>query len=292
MIACICGSADMVTLLLDKGADINKVTGLDHDQGTALEAAIFFGRNEIVDLLWERGATLHHLNTENSPEPGSTDILKDLARYQPALLQRIKQRHLESAVWQNCTGAVQKFFLEEQTNVEFEELLELASRHGHLEMSTMLIDLGARTDPDSISSCHKTPLQSAASYGYWNVVRLLITKGANVNAFGIYETALTCAVKQGKLEMVKYLVEHGADVNLSHEHWGSPMKAAFRSRNAAVISYLLDQGAQVPEQPKGRSYQIDDTELRSRLHELGFVTTEVGRFPKVEPWLVELSQVR
>ena len=50
------GAGDIVSLLLDRGADINAVGG---HGGTALVAAASCGRKDIVSLLLDRGADIN-----------------------------------------------------------------------------------------------------------------------------------------------------------------------------------------------------------------------------------------
>lgn len=57
-----------------------------------------------------------------------------------------------------------------------------------------------------------TALHEACSYGWYQVVELLVNSGANVNAKGLDDdTPLHDATTSGNLKMVKFLVENGAD---------------------------------------------------------------------------------
>lgn len=57
-----------------------------------------------------------------------------------------------------------------------------------------------------------TPLHEACSYGWYQVVEVLVNGGANVNAKGLDDdTPLHDATTSGNLQMVKFLVQHGAD---------------------------------------------------------------------------------
>lgn len=54
----------------------------------------------------------------------------------------------------------------------------------------------------------------AARYGGVECVKLLLERGANVNAVDNYRcTALMCAAASGRVECVKLLLDAGADVN-------------------------------------------------------------------------------
>jgi hypothetical protein len=63
---------EVVSLLLDKGADVNRTS---RDGGTALHAAAFLGRETVVKLLLEKGADayLRNQNGQTAQETMSTD---------------------------------------------------------------------------------------------------------------------------------------------------------------------------------------------------------------------------
>jgi ankyrin repeat protein len=80
------------------------------------------------------------------------------------------------------------------------------------------------------------------------VCDLLIEKGANVNdqltgpdATGW--TALMFACSNGKLELVKYLISKGADVNLKAKDGTSALSLAIKEKNDEIIKILKAKGA-------------------------------------------------
>ena len=90
-----------------------------------------------------------------------------------------------------------------------------------------------------------TPLMYAALDGDPASVRLMLDKGANVNAHNqAGATALMWAVDN--LEKTRLLIERGADVNARSDDRRTPlMIAAGRADNIAVVKLLLDKGAKV-----------------------------------------------
>ena len=99
-----------------------------------------------------------------------------------------------------------------------------------------------RESARSFESLKKTtPLHQAAADGDIEQVRLLISKGADVNAQDEKENTPLChAVKSGKMELVHMLVEAGADVNAE-----SPLYEAVDKNDVAIAKYLIAHGANV-----------------------------------------------
>jgi ankyrin repeat protein len=61
------------------------------------------------------------------------------------------------------------------------------------------------------------------------VVRLLIEKGANVNATRYGETPLHSAAEGGNAETAKLLIEKGADVNAKDDNGETPLHKASKN---------------------------------------------------------------
>jgi ankyrin repeat protein len=90
---------------------------------------------------------------------------------------------------------------------------------GRQEVLELLIKNGAK-----IKNCRRPPLVQAAGNGHTRVVKLLLERGADINARDVnapkYEeriTALTSAIQNDHLEIVEMLIEKGAKMEAADE---------------------------------------------------------------------------
>ena len=87
---------------------------------------------------------------------------------------------------------------------------------------------GAGTGAVGQGSCLFAPLHEAARHGHAELVRLLLERGARVNArSGTGRTALHLAAEEGHADVVRVLVDSGADVSIRD---GRGKTAADRAR--------------------------------------------------------------
>ncbi len=89
-----------------------------------------------------------------------------------------------------------------------------ATKKGDYERVKELLDNGV--DVNIVDNCeNNTPLHYASAQGYIKIARLLIERGANINALNYYEISpLSNACYNKKLEIVKLLLENNANVNI------------------------------------------------------------------------------
>ncbi|CAN9361213.1 unnamed protein product [Alternaria alternata] len=93
------------------------------------------------------------------------------------------------------------------------------------------------------------PLYYAALLGFSTVTRLLLNKGAEINAQGgHYGNALQAASEGGHEQVVKTLLDAGAEVNAQGGHYGNALQAASEGGHEQVVKTLLDAGAEVNAQ--------------------------------------------
>lgn len=105
------------------------------------------------------------------------------------------------------------------------------------EMSEQLFD-------DGMSGSRFTPIQVAARYGHYNVVRYLHEHGAPLdeNHYITGESLLILAVKGENIDTVQYLLNNGMDINYPSQN-GIRNMPLFYARTPTMRTLLISQGA-------------------------------------------------
>lgn len=89
-------------------------------------------------------------------------------------------------------------------------------------------------------------LMICARAGHEDMVRILIEKGAEVNAKSDKgHNAMSFASRYGHLGVVQYLLNHGAEVNITNNNGWTPLLKAARGGHLAVVDYLLAHDADI-----------------------------------------------
>src|SRR5215510_5931175 len=181
-----CDNVDAATLLLDRGAAVDGTGGW-----SPLEEALYWNSRRVVDLLLERGASIHNLriaaglgrtdlienffDTDGSlkPEAGKIDWpWRDLETIEKSNFDREGKRKLAAIVssWSNDRQSI--------VNNAF----VYACMHGHIQAAKLLLQKGAQINaiPDGFDYAG-TGLHYAALNGHRGTIEFLIGRGADVN---------------------------------------------------------------------------------------------------------------
>ena len=125
--------------------------------------------------------------------------------------------------------------------------LYYASLGGLGKSVKLLVDKGA--DVNAQGGFYGTALQAASGGGYEEIVQLLVDKGADVNAQGgEYGNALQVASEGGHKQIVRLLVDKGADVNAQGGLYGTALYVASEGGHKQIVRLLVDKGADVNAQ--------------------------------------------
>lgn len=172
----------------------------------------------------------------------------------------IEPWHVSAAAEDNFTQAVE-FFVEKGVDINREDYRPLseASRFGYLAMAQYLLETGKNSqetlDESLWNLCAARPKPDTLK-----IAQLLLEYGAQVNSqAGFYNTTpLHGAASNGSLELVKLLVSKGAKVNAVSKELSMPLAEAVRADNLEIAQFLLKQGAD-------KSINHADTEFQTAI---------------------------
>ena len=121
-----------------------------------------------------------------------------------------------------------------------------------------------------VSYYSDTPLHAASSDGHYEVVEYLLQAGAlaTVNAKSKDGwTATWKGARGGHLEVVRILVSKGADTNIADNEGLTPLYVAAESGHLQVVQVLLDNGAKVNQPSNGNITPLAAATASNRLAE-------------------------
>lgn len=162
---------------------------------------------------------------------------------------------LEQAVCEGNVEAARAIFAKHPDYVHrpydnYDSWLNMATACSHTSMVELLLKLGCDPNVGIQGSPHETPLWTALGQDNDEIVRILLSHGADPNSHKIVIAAIT-GVKQNSLAMVKLLEKHGADLHRDfiNELTNQPMNAlstAIDWGKDDVAEYLRSKGAVMP----------------------------------------------
>jgi len=214
------GQAELATLLLDKGADLE---GRDVDGDTPLHWAACTDHAAMIDLLLDRGAQIDALNHD---------------RVTPVLYatQRLKYANVEKLA---ARGAD----LEIPNDYGRTPLIWTARERGDLEMARLLLRLGV--DVDAADRFGATALELAAWRGFGTLVGMLLDAGARTDVHpGMDRELLFMAASMGLDRLYETVIASGASVDVTPRGYVFPLHVAASGGSALIVRDLLDRGAE------------------------------------------------
>ena len=118
----------------------------------------------------------------------------------------------------------------------------IAASNGHLDICRLLIDKGAQMEAKN--SFGRTPLHCASYQGHDDIARLLCDHGADVEArINGGWRPVHLAAMYGHISVVKELVEErNAEVNARDDGGGTALRIVRNYNLPAIAAYLLSHG--------------------------------------------------
>jgi len=164
--------------------------------------------------------------------------------------------------------------------------VHLAAVGGHERVLEYLLDRDV--DPGVPDANGSMPLHHAAEQGHCEAVRLLLSKGVDVDPVNHLGTSLHLAAAKDRDQVVKILLEHGADPNKVVNHVYSPLMMACCGHSLKCMQLLVQAGAGVnfisPSGPSILMEAVDNglTDIVKFLLEAGAdpnIADEDGKIP-------------
>lgn len=124
------------------------------------------------------------------------------------------------------------------------------------DLSQVVALLKGGADPNSRNDYGATPMTVAAEHGDFPIMRALVRAGGDIesaNAEG--QTLLMAVARTGRTDTAKLLLDKGANVD-AREHWGgqTALMWAAAQRQPAMIRLLLKHGADVDARGKEQDW--------------------------------------
>lgn len=288
------GHHKIVQLLLLYGADVEAQS--ERNKDTALCAAAQAGKYECCEILLTKGhANKEHRNISDytplslAASGGYVNIIKLLLSHGAEINSRTGSKlgisPLMLAAMNGHTQAV-KYLIEAGSDVNAQietnrnTALTLACFQGRAEVVSLLLD--KRANIEHRAKTGLTPLMEAASGGYEIVGRILLERGADVNAAPVpssKDTALTISAEKGHLKFVQLLVEYGAQLDAKNKKGCSALWLACNSGHLEVVQSLVLNHADADSSDSRRTSCLMAAFRKGHIKICKFLVKHVKHFP-------------
>ncbi|XP_063579526.1 ankyrin repeat domain-containing protein 17 isoform X11 [Pongo abelii] len=293
ILAATAGHVGVVEILLDNGADIEAQS--ERTKDTPLSLACSGGRQEVVELLLARGANKEHRNVSDytplslAASGGYVNIIKILlnagAEINPRTGSKLGISPLMLAAMNGHTAAVKLLLdmgsdINAQIETNRNTALTLACFQGRTEVVSLLLDRKANVEHRAKTGL--TPLMEAASGGYAEVGRVLLDKGADVNAPPVpssRDTALTIAADKGHYKFCELLIGRGAHIDVRNKKGNTPLWLAANGGHLDVVQLLVQAGADVDAADNRKITPLMAAFRKGHVKVVRYLVKEVNQFP-------------
>lgn len=305
ILAATAGHEKVVEILLNHGADIEAQS--ERTKDTPLSLACSGGRYEVVELLLSRGANREHRNVSDytplslAASGGYVNIIKLLLNHGAEINSRTGSKlgisPLMLAAMNGHTAAVKLLLdmgsdINAQIETNRNTALTLACFQGRHEVVSLLLD--RRANVEHRAKTGLTPLMEAASGGYVEVGRVLLDKGADVNATPVpssRDTALTIAADKGHCRFVELLLSRGAAVEVKNKKGNSPLWLAANGGHLSVVELLYNASADIDSQDNRKVSCLMAAFRKGHTKVVKWMVNHVTQFPSDQEMIRYISTV-
>ena len=217
---------DLVTLLLEAGADIGHTGGIYH---SAMRAAVYCGNMAAGHALLDRGAKVN-----------DEIFLLAVENKRKTIIPRLLSKGVDVNA-ENEHGTALCFAIAKEDQITIDALL----RDSAIDINALAGESG------HTALCHAVDSKNLA------LVKQLLVLGADARApCGNGDTCLLHAVRSGNMPVIGLLLESGLDINVGHPEFpdrATPFAVACGRGDEVLVRYLLDQGADVNARAPGHA---------------------------------------
>jgi ankyrin repeat protein len=190
------------------------VHATDKDGASAILKAAYYRKNEVLDFILSTGP---ELDIFEASAVGKTARVHELLTKDISLANRFAPDGFHP--------------------------LGLAAFFSHRDTVELLLNAGARVNAPSQNKLSVAALHSAAAAGRIDIARLLIDRGADVNAAHQDQfTALHAAASTGQLELATLLLDRGAEINARSSQGKTALAYAVEAEQKEVARLLESRG--------------------------------------------------
>ena len=241
---------DTAKILIENGADVNSV---DFEGWSALSYAVNNGDIEIAKLLLENKVKIKDelLIAIKSPIVESSINIMKLLIDNKANINYTDENGFSPLNMAIESGDMEltKFLITNGANVnslmqDGVSLIGYAIAQNNMDLLQILIENGANVNYTNGDSWADTPLKTASRLGLDNVVRILLTRNADINAVDMNgNTALHTEALNSQLSVVKLLLEKNPNLDIQNKVGNTALHLAVISGNINIVGELVLKGA-------------------------------------------------
>lgn len=305
ILAATAGHHKVVSTLLKHGAEIEAQS--ERTKDTPLSFACSGGRYDVVEVLLAAGANKEHRNVSDytplslAASGGYVNIIKVLLTQGAEINSRTGSKLgisplMLAAMNGHATAVKMLLDMGSDINAQIETnrntALTLACFQGRHEVVGLLLDRKANVEHRAKTGL--TPLMEAASGGYIEVGRVLLDKGADVNAAPVpssRDTALTIAADKGHLKFVELLLMRGAAVEVKNKKGNSPLWLAANGGHMLVVKLLKNYSANIDSQDNRRVSCLMAAFRKGHNKVIEWMVNHVTQFPSEQEMMRYISTV-
>ena len=243
------GWEDIVTMLIDKGADLSL---LDDEKKTPFVYAAECGHAKVISILEEHYVRGDHHQQEleealcDAAEAGKTGVVKELLDLDVS--PDAKKSGIAAMTAASLKGHKQivRFLLKNGASVDgwpSDSIpLHQAIRNGHIEIATLLLDFGANIQ--ARDRLNRTALFETLGTPDIRGATLLLKNGIDISCRdSTGNTVLHEAARRGNIELASRFIDRGVEVNFPNHEGLTPLHLAARHGHLEVATLLLQKGA-------------------------------------------------